>query len=400
MIKALRNIGPGALVAAAFIGPGTVTVCTLAGVQFGTSLLWAMLLSVLATAILQEMAARVGIVTQKGLAEIIRLQLHNPNLRIVVLTLIAMAIILGNAAYEAGNISGAVLGVEAIFGSKYVSYAPLVIGGIAFFLLFIGNYKSLERSLVSLVVVMSLSFILTAILTGPAFVEVLKGMLIPRMPKDSLLTIVALVGTTIVPYNLFLHASLVKEKWSSVTSLKAARNDTYFSVLLGGLVSISIMVAASGLQIEKVKNAMDLARGLEPLYGEAARYFLGIGLFAAGITSAVTAPLAAAYVANSIFGWKAGLKDHRFRMVWMLILFLGLGFLSLNITPIQIIRIAQIANGLLLPVIAVFLVWVVNRPGVLGAYKNSKFQNFLGVLIILFTLFLGIMGISKVINSL
>lgn len=400
MIRALRNIGPGALIAAAFIGPGTVTICTLAGVQFGSSLLWAMLLSIGATAILQEMAARVGIVTQKGLAEIIREQLHTPNFRIVVLTLIAMAIILGNAAYEAGNISGAVLGLEAIFGTEFTQYAPILVGSLAFLLLYIGNYKALERSLVGLVVVMSLSFIVTAIITGPGIVEVFKGIFIPVMPKDSLLTVIALVGTTIVPYNLFLHASLVKEKWSSNADLKAARKDTYLSVFLGGLVSISIIVAASGLQIDKVKNAMDLALGLEPLYGEISRYFLGIGLFAAGITSAVTAPLAAAYVANSIFGWKAGLKDYRFRLIWMFILFLGLLFMSFKITPIQMIRIAQIANGLLLPVIAVFLVWVVNRPGVLGQYKNTQFQNFLGILIVLITLFLGIMGILKVISNL
>jgi NRAMP (natural resistance-associated macrophage protein)-like metal ion transporter len=103
-----KNIGPGPLVAAAFIGPGTVTVCTLAGVNFGFSLLWAMVLSILATVILQEMAARLGIVSQKGLSEVIRSQISNPLLRTMAIILILSAIVIGNAAYEAGNISGSI----------------------------------------------------------------------------------------------------------------------------------------------------------------------------------------------------------------------------------------------------------------------------------------------------
>lgn len=389
-------MGPGVLVTAAFIGPGTVTICTIAGVKFGTTLLWAMVLSVLATAILQEMAARLGIVTQKGLATVIKEQLSTPLFRNLVLSLIFTAIVLGNAAYEAGNISGAVLGMEAAFGTGISIYGIPVIAGIAFVLLFSGNYKILEKSLVSLVAVMGISFILTAILIAPHITTVLKGVFVPVIPENSLLTVIGLVGTTIVPYNLFLHASLVKEKWKTVKDLKTAKIDTYLSVFLGGLVSMSIIVAASGIDIAEVHDAMDLALGLEPLYGSAARYFLGIGLFAAGITSTITAPLAAAYVANSVFGWNTGLKDYRFRLVWILILVLGLFFMSFKITPVQMIRIAQIANGILLPVIAVFLIWVVNRPGLLGKYKNTFSQNVLAVLIVLITVFLGIKGILKV----
>ena len=112
MLKWIRNIGPGTLVAAAFIGPGTVTVCTKAGAQFGYALLWAMVISIIATIVLQEMSARVGIITQKGLAEIIKAQISQPVLQKVVIGLILGAIVIGNAAYEAGNISGAALGME------------------------------------------------------------------------------------------------------------------------------------------------------------------------------------------------------------------------------------------------------------------------------------------------
>ena len=120
-----RNIGPGPLVAAAFIGPGTVTVCTLAGVNFGYALLWAMVLSIFATVVLQEMAARLGIVSQKGLSEVIREEIKNPFIKGFSVVLILSAIVVGNAAYEAGNISGGALGLETILGSLSVSIVGL-----------------------------------------------------------------------------------------------------------------------------------------------------------------------------------------------------------------------------------------------------------------------------------
>jgi Mn2+/Fe2+ NRAMP family transporter len=391
-----KKIGPGVLVAAAFIGPGTVTACTLAGVGFGYALLWAMLLSVIATMVLQEMAARLGIITQRGLAEVIKQELKTPWVRNVMVGIILAAIIIGNAAYEAGNIGGATLGLEAMFGTESIEYYPLIIGFFAFVLLFIGNYKILERVLVSLVIVMSLSFVVTAIITKPDLMAILKGLFVPSIPEGGILTIIALVGTTVVPYNLFLHASLVQEKWKSTEDLKTAKRDSYISIALGGLVSMAIMVAATTIKGNEVTNAMDMALGLEPLYGNAAKYFMGIGLFAAGVTSAITAPLAAAYVANSIFGWKANMNQIKFKLVWMFILLVGVLFMSLGYKPIEIIKFAQIANGLLLPIIAIFLVWVVNKTSVLGKFKNSLAKNILGLVIIVLTIALGAKSILKV----
>ena len=150
-----KNIGPGPLVAAAFIGPGTVTLCTLAGVNFGYALLWAMALSVIATIVLQEMSARLGIISQKGLSEIIRNEIKTPIFRGLAILLIISAIVIGNAAYEAGNISGAVLGLEAIFDNPVlkfndfaINFFSILIGFIAFVLLFMGNYKVLEKALI------------------------------------------------------------------------------------------------------------------------------------------------------------------------------------------------------------------------------------------------------------
>ncbi|PTX61389.1 NRAMP (natural resistance-associated macrophage protein)-like metal ion transporter [Kordia periserrulae] len=395
MFKWIKNIGPGTLVAAAFIGPGTVTICTKAGVQFGYGLLWAMLLSIIATIVLQEMAARTGIVTQKGLAEVIKSQMANVLLRNLAIFLILGAIVIGNAAYEAGNISGAALGMQ-VFGKELIAFYPILIGCIAFMVLFIGNYKILERSLVALVLVMSISFLITAILTKPDILAMLKGTFIPTIPENSIFIIIGLIGTTVVPYNLFLHASLVKEKWKTKEDLASARKDTFISIILGGIVSMAIIVAATATTNGNIANAFDLAKGLEPLYGEYAKYLLGIGLFAAGITSAITAPLAAAYVAKSCFGWKGTLKDYRFRIVWAIILVLGVVFSSLQFKPVEVITFAQVANGLLLPIVAIFLVWIVNKTTILGSYKNTLFQNILAITIILIAIMLGIKGIYVV----
>jgi len=402
----LKNIGPGTLIAAAFIGPGTVTVCTLAGVDFGFTLLWAMVLSIIATIVLQEMAVRLGIVHGKGLAETVKHEIKSPVLRWIAILLILAAILVGNAAYEAGNISGGVLGLQTIFtettfslGGLTINLLSVLIGVIAFTLLFIGNYKIIERVLVSLVILMSLSFIITAIMTKPDILTVAKGLFIPTVPKEGWLTIIGLVGTTVVPYNLFLHASLVKEKWKGVKELKMARNDLYISIILGGMVSIMIIICGAAITSGEVKSAADLARGLEPLYGANATYFLSAGLFAAGITSAITAPLAAAYVARELFGWDQSLKDVKFRMVWGVILILGVVLSSIGIKPIEIIQFAQVANGLLLPIIAIFLLWVVNGTSVLGSHKNSLFQNILGILIVLMAIGLGIKSLIKVFAS-
>ncbi len=397
MFRWIKHIGPGTLVAAAFIGPGTVTICTKAGAQFGFALLWAMLISIIATIVLQEMAARVGIITQKGLAEIIKEQIQHPLLRQCVVALILGAIVIGNAAYEAGNISGAALGMQ-LFGSQYAAVYPILIGLVAAILLFIGSYKILERSLITLVALMSISFVLTAILTQPDLGAIINGLLVPSMPEGNVLLIIGLIGTTVVPYNLFLHAALVKERWKNQSDLSSARKDTIISLSLGGLVSMSIIISAAATQGAPISNGADLAKGLEPLFGIYTHYFMGIGLFAAGVTSAITAPLAAAYVARSCFGWKKSLKNLKFRMVWALILTLGVLFSSLGFKPVEVITFAQVANGLLLPIIAILLFWIVNSSNVLGTFKNSLWQNSISLTIILITILLGAKGILTVVQ--
>jgi len=395
-----KNIGPGVLIAAAFIGPGTITACTIAGVGFGFSLLWALLISIVATIVLQGMAARLGIVTQMGLAEVIKAQLKIKWVKAIVILLILSAILIGNAAYEAGNIGGATLGLEAIFGKSAITVFPIVTGTVAFLLLWFGTYKALEKVFTILIGLMSLSFLITAAMTKPNLAALFSGILIPTFPDESILTIAALVGTTVVPYNLFLHASLVNKKWKDIKDLNHAKWDTIIAIGIGGIVSMAIVVAATAIDLKAVNGVLDLILGLEPLYGKAARYCMGIGLFAAGITSAITAPLATAFVVNSCFGWNAQLKSTRFRLVWIVILALGVFFLSFGIKPIEVIKFAQIANGILLPVIVVFLVWIVNQSKVMGQFVNTTFQNILGLIIVLLAAVLGGKSILTVLELL
>ncbi|TBN06363.1 divalent metal cation transporter [Hyunsoonleella flava] len=403
MKKFFKNIGPGPLVAAAFIGPGTVTVCTLSGVQFGYALLWAMVLSIFATIVLQEMTARLGLVTQRGLSNVIRQEIKSPFLKFSAIILVISAIVIGNAAYEGGNISGGVLGLETLFGASTIPFGSFQLNGYsfligisAFILLYIGNYKVLERALVMLVILMSLAFLTTAALTKPNLSELFKGAFVPQFPSGSTLLIIALIGTTVVPYNLFLHASLVKEKWQDVKDLKHARADTFLAVILGGLVSMSIIVAATSIQIDTIRNAADLALGLEPLFGSFSKYFLAMGLFAAGITSAITAPLAAAYVAAGCFGWNSNLKSLKFRSVWILILVMGVVISSSGLKPIEIIKFAQVANGFLLPIITGFLLWAMNRAQLLGKHRNTILNNVFGGVIFVISLLLALTALNKV----
>ena len=384
----LRNLGPGLLVAAAFIGPGTIVTASRAGASYGATLLWAVVFSAVATAVLQEMAARVGLVTRKGLSEAIRESFSKPSLRFLSLGLVALAITFGNAAYETGNLLGASLGLEILSGLSPKLWA-FVIAVVAFTLLASGTYRLIQRVLVGLVVFMSFVFLVTAILSKPSLGELARG-LVPSVPPGSLLTILALIGTTVVPYNLFLHASTVQEKWPQTRptgeALTESRFDTALSVGLGGLVTIAVLVNATPLS--EVSS-------LDP-WG---RRLFGLGLFAAGLTSAITAPLAAAYATSGAFGWERDLSSLRFRAVWSFVIVTGFVLTLAGGSPTEAIVLAQAANGLLLPLIAVFLLFVVNDPKLMGAFRNRGRANLLGALVVLVVMGLGAYQLLRVFGA-
>ena len=395
--KLFKNLGPGPLIAAAFIGPGTVTLCTLAGVKFGMSLLWTLLIAVLASITLQSMAVKIGIIGKKSITEALKDEISNPVIKYIIITLIFMTILIGNTAYEAGNISGAVMGLETLFGQIKIDFKDfslnihaIIIGLLAGALLWIGKYRIIERCLIGLVIIMSIAFLFTAIATRPSLLSVLSGLLSFKAPAGSLLTIIGLVGTTIVPYNLFLHAELVKEKWNDKGDLKFALKDLIIALGLGGLISLSIVITASSIKATDINTVGDLALGLESVFGTFSKHFLAIGLFAAGITSTITAPLAAAYVVCGCFGLSTNLQSNYFKFIWLSIILFGVFFSATGLKLITIIQFAQITNGVLLPIMVGLLLWMVNKSSLLGNFKNNNSQNAIGFTIIVVSLFLSL----------
>jgi len=386
------NIGPAFLVTAAFIGPGTVITASLAGANFGFSLLWALLFSVFATIILQEMTARLGIITQQGLGENIRNTFQDPLPRGIAVILVVSAIVIGNGAYQSGNISGASLGLSSLIQPVSLfgfSVWPIIIGIIAFTLLWRGNYPIIERALIVLVALMSLAFLITFFITKPDPGELLSGLFIPDIPKGTTLTVIALIGTTVVPYNLFLHTASVAKKWKKPEQLKEAKKDLYISIPLGGLISIAILSTAASAFFGKqlsIQNVADLAPALEPTFGTFAKNLMAIGLFAAGISSAVTAPLAAAFALSGILNLNKQLNSTSFKLIWFSILLIGMVISSIGYRPVAIILFAQVANGILLPIVTVFLLWIMNTKA-LGEHRNSLRHNLLGILVLVVTLY-------------
>lgn len=414
LVKKIKTIGPGALVAAGFVGPGTVTTCTVSGASYGYTMLWALLFATIATIVFQEMAARIGIITHQGLGENIRNRIPNKLLKGIAVIVVLIAIFIGNIAYETGNVTGGILGIQAITQSlgapsesntMIMWIAAIVIGFLGFCILWVGNYKIVERILTAIVVFMGVVFLVTAILSQPDWGAVLAGLFSPKLPSNDsqgLLTCIGLIGTTIVPYNLFLHASGAGERFKHPEEIGDARFDTIVSIGVGGLISMAILVCASaniyGTGVT-VTNGAQMALALQPILGEWALWLIALGLLAAGFSSVLTASLSAAYATNGVLGWGLTLKDGKFKVVWMIVIVAGVAMaIALGSSPTQLILVAQAANAILLPFIAFFVVFVANGKH-LTKYRNHWFANVMGVLIILITLFICYRNLSSFATS-
>jgi manganese transport protein len=363
MSHSRQKFGPGAMVAAAFIGPGTVTTATLAGGNFGFTLLWAVAFSVIATLVLQEMTCRLGVIGKLGLGDAIVQKTQEIGLYIPAAALVICAIFIGNAAYEAGNITGAAVGLPAV-SVMGLNLWSVFIGLIAFALLASEKFHLIERVLVGLVICMALVFASTAIVVAPPVADIIKGLMTPSIPENGALVVIGLIGTTVVPYNLFLHASTLKRH-----------------VIQGAAALHGVGTPVTSLN--------DLAPTLAPLLGDSSRIFLATGFVAAGLSSAITAPLAAGYAVTEIVKLRPELKDRVFRWTWQSVIIIGVLFASLSVKPLQLILLAQIANGALLPIIAIFILWVSNDKTLLGERSNNAAQNLLGCLVVGITLVLG-----------
>ncbi len=275
------------VISAAFIGPGTLAAASSAGALYKYSLIWALLFATLACIILQEMAARISISTGKNLSLI--LTQHLGRLPSV---FIGLAVVIGCAAYEAGNIIGALSGVTLIFSiNRYLVLS--IIGIAALLLLGFGTRKIVINSLGALVALMGLLFVFMAFQSPASIGQLFEGT-VPNFPRGSQWVTLALIGTTIVPYNIYLGSGL-----SEGQSLKEMRFGLTSSVALGGIISIAILITAT--QIDSMNSFLDLAYLLKDTVGYWAYLLMGIGLFAAGFTSSVTAPLAAGLITEGLF---------------------------------------------------------------------------------------------------
>ncbi|MEE8604471.1 MAG: Nramp family divalent metal transporter [Candidatus Aminicenantaceae bacterium] len=388
--------GPGFLVAAAFIGPGTVTSCSLAGAQFGYVLIFALIFAIATTLILQEMTGRLSLGSGYDLGQSLREFPKNQVTKILIVILTLSSITFGCAAYEAGNLVGGALGLEMVSPISKKIWV-LLISLVAAFVLSRKKYRIVEKFLIFLVFFMSLSFLITLILIKPDLLSILKGM-IPSFPDKSLYLALALVGTTVVPYNLFLHSSTVKEKWKKKEDLRDVKKDLIASIGLGGLISVSIVVTSAVAFYEKgitLESGAQMSQQLKPLFGSFTNLLFGMGLFAAGLSSAITAPYAAAFASSGILGWKEGRNSGKFRAVWMGVIGTGLIVSLFDFNPLSIIVFAQVANGLVLPVASIFLLVVLNNRQKLKSLANTPVQNIVGGLVILLVCFLGIWNILK-----
>jgi Mn2+/Fe2+ NRAMP family transporter len=375
------KFGPGFLVAAAFIGPGTVTTATLAGAQHGYALIWVVVIATLATIVLQEMVGRFSLATKIDVASALVRLTRVKWLKWGFQILGFLAIIVGCAAYEMGNIIGGSLGLEILTDRPRYVWV-ILISGAAVVLLWQRNYKFIEKFLIALVVIMGISFFITVIIVKPDFSGIMKGF-IPVIPPKSMLLVLALLGTTVVPYNLFLHSSTILKKWKGKQDMRLMRKDTYLSIGLGGVITASIIVTAAAaffLQKKGIKTPADLALQLTPLYGKLAKVFFGIGLFSAGLSSAITAPYAAAWTASGLFGWGKKEENRRFKVVFLLVILFGAVVSILALKPLHMIVVAQVTNAVLLPVVALFILYLLNKREV-GEYKNRLVQNILFVIV-------------------
>ena len=392
-MKRWIGIGPGVIVAAAFIGPGTVTTATLAGARHGTTLLWALLFATIATIVLQEMSARLGLATGSGLGQALRSVSGPPWLGVTLASLAAVAVVGGAAAYQAGNLTGAGLGLESATGVPlrvWVAIGAMLAGA----LLWTGQYKLVERVLAACVALMGVVFLATALLVVPHIGDVVSGMFVPRLPRGAEFTALALIGTTIVPYNLFLHAAVVRERWSSVEDLPAVRRDLMLAIGLGGVVSAAVVVTASAaLNGAEVSSASDMAGQLRPLLGPWAGHAFAVGYAAAGITSAITAPLAAAYTLLDSLGQRRDVTSPLARSVWAGCIFVGAGAALIGFRPVPLIVIAQLVNGLVLPIVAVVLLVAMNDRSRLGEQVNGWRGNVVGSAVVLLCIVLGLRAI-------
>ena len=374
------------MVAAAFIGPGTLTTATAAGASSGLALAWSLLFALIATVVLQELAMRSSLVTQQDLAELAR-QFGGPLWgRWLIAPLIVLAIGVGNAAYQSGNLSGAAIGLTTFFPERFASII-LFLSAIAAILILSNRYRWLERSLVALVVLMAMLFLGLAFTLLPNLLALPAERFTPRFGQNDTLLVLALIGTTIVPYNLFLHATAARRRWGNTplqAALREARWESFIAITIGAVITLAIMcVATVLLATPSDLSALDaLIHQVEERLPEVGGALVAMGLFAAGCSSALAAPIAAGWAVCGALGLSTDETGPAFKFVSLAVLVIGAGLALLASRPQALIVTAQAANAMLLPLVAIILLLIANSKLIPDRWKNSKWINLLASAII------------------
>jgi len=379
------TLGPGVMVAAAFVGPGTVTTASVAGASSGMTLLWAVVISVLATIVLQELSIRSALSTNQDLAPLIRKFGHARGWGTPIALLILCSVGLGNAAYQSGNLVGAALGLMGATPITFI-YAVGVTGLLAAALIVIDRYRLLERVMLILVGLMTCVLTGLAVACLPELAAVHRQVVASGESVDATLAL-ALIGTTVVPYNLFLHATAVRHRWSGIALpevLRQARVESAVAIVTGGVVTVAIMVVATVVIAgDTSQPALEALRfGIDERFPGVGRWAIGLGLFAAGLTSAIAAPVAAGWAVCGVMGWNASSGSMAFKAVALIVLAVGMSFAIFTARPVSLIVLAQATNALLLPLVALVLLAIVNSPLIPNDYRNGWRQNLIVTVVI------------------
>jgi manganese transport protein len=391
-IKSIK-FGPAALITAAFIGPGTVTTCIKAGFSSGYTLLWALVFATVATIALQSMVLHLTLSQNKSVEQELMGIYEKKWFKWLVGGLIMCSLLIGNSAYEAGNLAGATMGAEILFAKQGHGDKILLIGITLLAWVFIMQTKgsAVKNALGFLVIAMSISFLGAAIISGFPFLETVKGLFFPTVGKEEdWSTVMSLVGTTVVPYNIFLYSAMVITHYKEGGDIKTAQKDLIFNVSAGGLISVCILLVAAPFKGESLNNVFDFAVALEPVYGLASRWLIGFGLLAAGLTSAITAPLAAALITGSIVRGFVKMVTY---VTGTVVLAIGLYFAWTAQKPVNMILTAQYINGLLLPFCTILLVAACFKK-LPHIYQLKNLNGILAVFVMIITILLGLKSIS------
>src|SRR5699024_5146153 len=295
---------------------------------------------------------------------------------------------------------GTSLGLGYLLNIPTNILAPIV-GIIILTIGLLGSYKIIEKIMLGLMVIMGATFFTTMFLVKPDWGKVFSGAILPSIPDGSIIMVIALIGTTVVPYNFFLHATAVHERFNGMKDLNLARWDTIISIAIGGLISGAILISAGALIYgQEVDNVVALAGPLVPILGETwAPVFISIGLFAAGFSSALASAMGAAATVSSFFEWEGGMRGKKFKMVFGTVILIGVVTSAIGFEPLEVILIAQALNGIILPVIAILIYIIINKKGLMGQYKNGPVLNVIGFAVVAVVSFLGIYSMIDAVTA-